>query len=355
MFSYLLDPLLIIPILGTVGISLFIIASTAYYLFWYQILFFIIGIIFFIFISSLDYRIWIKFIWIIYFLGIFFLIASFFGPKIRGTTRWIEMFGFTFQPSEILKPFMIVFLSYLHEREFHWYFSSFAKRVIFFLPFLIIIFKQPDLGNVLVYLSFFICIEISGGMPWSYLFLAIPTTFAFFPIFWHALRDYQKQRIFSFLNPSFDRAGVGYNALQAIIAIGSGQIFGLGFGRETQSRLLFLPEYHTDFIFASLIETLGFFGGVLVFLFYFLILSKIISVAYHIRDPFAKLLLVGIFAQLFIQIFINIGMNLGILPITGITLPLISYGGNSIISTFISLGFVVSVSRYRKKSLLVIR
>lgn len=191
---------------------------------------------------------------------------------------------------------------------------------------------------------------VADGLPLLYLLGTFIIFGILMPVFWFILKDYQKARLISFLNPYTDPIGAGYNSIQSMIALGSGQLSGLGLGRGPQSHLLFLPEYHTDFVFASLGEELGFFGGLLVIIFYFILLGKILKTASTTQDDFGKLLIVGIFAQLFIQVFINIGMNLGLLPITGITLPLVSYGGSSIISTFIDLGLVAAVLRVSKST-----
>ena len=168
------------------------------------------------------------------------------------------------------------------------------------------------------------------------------------------MHNYQRQRIITFLNPEHDPLGSGYNTIQAVISIGSGGLTGLGLGKGTQSRLLFLPEYHTDFVFASLVEELGFLGGFMTLLFYTMLLLRIVWIGFHSQVSYGWYFTLGLFSQLFIQIVINIGMNMGLLPITGITLPLISYGGSSIISTFIGLGFLISIKRYTTRDLLVI-
>ena len=232
---------------------------------------------------------------------------------------------------------------------------SLLKPILLLFPFIFLIFKQPDLGNVLVYLSILASLIILSGISWVYILLSFLGITGLLPFFWFILKDYQKQRLLSFLNPQQDPIGAGYNSLQAVIAIGSGKIMGMGLGRGTQSRLMFLPEYHTDFVFASLGEVLGFLGGALVILLYLFLLYKILIIAINTENIFGKFIILGVFAQLFSQVFINLGMNLGLLPITGITLPLISYGGSSIISTFIDLGLVISVASYHKKSPLVIR
>ena len=252
------------------------------------------------------------------------------------------------QPSELIKPFFAIIFASLFSQSKEKSFGLVLKPLLFFLPIIILIFKQPDLGNVLVYSFIFILMTVMSGLPFKYIFAGLGSFLLLFPSIWLFLKQYQRIRILSFLDPKSDPIGAGYNALQAIIAIGSGRITGLGLGRGTQSHLLFLPEYHTDFVFASIGEELGLMGTGMVIIFYFILLGRILMIANSQNNRFAVLLAIGLFAQLFIQVFINIGMNLGILPITGITLPMLSYGGSSVISTFASLGLVVSISRSSK-------
>lgn len=347
----LADAAIILPVFGLIGISLSLIGSFTPDLLVNQIIFFLIGILLVSLFARLDYKVLPKLFGFIYIFTLLFLLASLFGPQVRGANRWIEVFGFRIlQPSEVIKPFIIVILAVLIAREKKRNFSLFWKHLFFIIPFILLIFKQPDLGNVIIYLITFIFLEIVAGLSIKYILFILFTCFALIPSFWVIMKPYQKTRLLTFFNPNPDYAGAGYNALQALIAIGSGQLFGLGLGRGAQSHLLFLPEYHTDFVFASLGEELGFVGGALIILFYLILFLRILVIARSCEDYFGKLLCLGIFIQLFTQVFINIGMNLGLLPITGITLPLVSYGGSSIVSTFIDLGIVLSVARINKKT-----
>lgn len=343
-----IDFLLLIPVLGLTGISLSLIASTTPVLFTQQLIFIVVGFGLFLLFSSIDYRIWSKFIWVFYTGAIILLLVIFLGKEVRGSSRWIDLGWFRMQPSEMIKPFFTIILSALFSSDKNG-FRKIYKPLLFFLPVILLIFKQPDLGNVLVYLFIFIITIVMSGVSLRYLLSGFAVFAVFLPGVWLFLKEYQKSRFLSFLSPGSDPIGAGYNALQAIIAIGSGQLLGLGLGRGTQSHLLFLPEYHTDFVFASLGEELGFLGAGMVIVFYFILLARILQIAGSSESRFGRLLAAGIFAQLFIQIFINIGMNLGLMPITGITLPLLSYGGSSIISTFISLGLAANIALSSKK------
>lgn len=352
----LVDFGLIIPILGLSGISASIIGSTTPDLFSQQLLFFFIGFVCFFIFASIDYRIWGRFKWIFYSVSLFLLIIILLNSQIRGASRWIDFGWIHIQPSEIIKPFIVIFLTNSIMQEERSKAISVLQTVFYFFPIIFLIFKQPDLGNVLVFLYTYFSLELIYGIRWIYISAVIIVGVAMWPLLWQILRTYQKLRILSFVNPLSDPAGAGYNAIQVMIALGSGQLFGLGLGRGTQSHLLFLPEYHTDFVFASLGEELGFIGAFMVIVFYFTLFSKLLHVAYKSHDLFGRLLTIGIFSQLFIQVMINIGMNLGIMPITGITLPLLSYGGSSILSTFIGLGMTASVSRFSKsRSSIVIK
>lgn len=343
-----IDGFLLLPVLGLSGISLSLIASTTPELLLQQLISLSFGFILYIIFSSIDFRFYPKFIWIFYTASLVLLVTTFFGREIRGSSRWIDVGWFRMQPSELIKPFFVIIIASLFAKSHEKLTAMIYKPLLFFLPIIILIFKQPDLGNVLVYIFVFIITSIISGIP-GFLVLGGVGIFAIFlPAVWFLLKEYQKLRILSFLDPKSDPVGAGYNALQAIIAIGSGQLLGLGLGRGTQSHLLFLPEYHTDFVFASIGEELGFIGATLVIIFYFVLLGRILLIAKNHPDHFARILAVGIFAQLFIQVFINIGMNLGLLPITGITLPLLSYGGSSVISTFIGLGIVTNIGKSQK-------
>lgn len=354
-FSSFFDPFINLSLAGLTGISLFIIGTTTPTLFPRHTGFFLVGIILCIFFASVDYRIWSHFLWFLYGGVLLFLAVSFLGPEVRGATRWFEIGGIRLQPSEIIKPFLIlIFASIISENPPDTV-KTLGKISLLFLPFLILVFKQPDLGNVIVYSVIFITLLYIGNISKKFIWGGICIGVLCLPFSWFILKEYQHQRIISFLNPEIDPAGTGYNALQAIIAIGSGGLSGLGLGKGTQSRLLFLPEYQTDFVFASLGEELGFLGGGLVIFFYFLLLGRILFLAIKSENMYAKLIGIGIFMQYFIQVFINIGMNMGILPITGITLPLISYGGSSVLSTFIGLGLIFSIAARQKVAPLVIR
>lgn len=346
--SSIFDPALVIPVLGLSGISLALIFGISPSLFTSQLVFYGMGVVLYLFFANVDYRIWRHFIWLFFTVSVILLVISLFGPLVRGSSRWIDLGGFRLQPSEIIKPFMIVVFASIVCNEGKKATSSLLASLLVFIPVVFLIFKQPDLGNAIVYIFTYTALLFISGIPFSYFVSGLGFFGIAIPFIWAFLKNYQRSRIISFLNPQQDPSGAGYNALQAIIAIGSGKWLGLGLGRGTQSHLRFLPEYHTDFVFASIGEELGVLGGSLIILFYFVLLGEILRIAFQTRDQFGRMICIGAFSLLFLQVFINIGMNTGILPITGITLPLVSVGGSSIISTFVALGMVASVSRLNR-------
>lgn len=221
------------------------------------------------------------------------------------------------------------------------------------LPILGLIFKQPDLGTSIVILTIWLMMLVGAQVSAGKLTLMSILGLVLTPIGWWSLKDYQKIRLLSFLSPQQDPLGLGYNVIQSTIAVGSGGLFGRGLGRGTQSRLQFLPEFRTDFIFASIAEEFGFLGSIVVLTLYLILLIRMLKVIGTCNNKFGNLIVLGVLSMIFIQVVVNIGMNIGIMPITGITLPLLSYGGSSVLVTLASLGLVSSVARFEsdKKAL----
>ncbi len=335
---------LILLVLSSFG--LFLLATINQSLFLQQLFFVALGIALLYLFSRIDATIlWWAAPWA-YVLANIFLLLSYFGPSIRGATRWIMIGPVQLQPSELIKPLLILAFSRAVAQ-----FSPRQPRnipiqlALFLLPFLLVV-KQPDIGSGIVYASFWFAMMMAGGLSFGIVILSIIALALVFPVIWYMLASYQKARILTFLEPSLDPKGAGYNALQSMIAIGSGGGFGRGLGRGTQSHLRFLPEYHTDFIFATLVEDLGFFGGILLLGTYAVLLWRILGpMLRSIPSRFGFTYSIGLFAMLLAQIFINAGMNMGILPITGITLPFVSYGGSSILALSISFGLWWAILR----------
>jgi len=341
------DWLIFLPIIILAGFSLSLLATPPEGFFNSQLIFFIIGVGLFFVVSQIDWQIYKSLAIILYFIALILLIITFFGPQVRGATRWIEIFGVRWQPSELVKPLIIISLASFFSNRSPKELKNLFLGLLLVLPMGLLTFRQPDLGNTVIIIGIWLGVVYGAGLPFFYGLAIMLTFILILPLGWFFLKNYQKLRLVTFLNPFFDPAGAGYNSIQSMIAVGSGQLFGRGLGQGSQSHLLFLPEYHTDFIFASLIEELGFIGGIIVIAAYAVLLYRILQITRETKDLFAVFLLLGIFSQLLLHIFVNIGMNLGFLPITGITLPLLSYGGSSILSTMILLGIVSNISKSR--------
>ncbi|MGH7245750.1 MAG: FtsW/RodA/SpoVE family cell cycle protein, partial [Candidatus Levyibacteriota bacterium] len=262
--------------------------------------------------------------------------------------RWIDILGFRFQFSELLKPFLAVILAgFLTKKPAT--LKRFGLVFLLLLPMAFLIFRQPDLGNALIYSGVVLITVFMYGFSFWYFLVGGAVILILSPIAWRFFHAYQRQRILTFLHFTNDPLGTSYNLVQSIIAVGSGMFFGKGLGQGTQSGLRFLPERHTDFIFATLSEDLGFFGGLLIILAFGFLFYRIYAIYTETEDAFLKTFLIAAFALLLIQFFVNIGMNIGIMPIVGVTLPFVSYGGSSLVANAILLGMISSVARNAKK------
>jgi rod shape determining protein RodA len=336
---------LLLLYLGCFG--LFLLLTIGFDVFLQQLVYLIAGFILILLCSKIDSILLWWFAPIAYVAGTIFLLLSYFGPHIRGATRWILVGPIQLQPSELAKPFFLLAFSYLITRYSPRKIQNIPLHLILFLIPFLLVFRQPDLGSSIVYGCFWIAMMLAGGLPLSLFITVLVCLALLLPGVWMILLPYQKDRILTFLNPSMDPSGAGYNALQAMIAVGSGQFIGRGLGRGTQSHLRFLPEHHTDFIFATLVEELGFIGGILLLAGYAALLFRIIQPFFRgIRQEAGIFVYsLGLFAMLLSQIFINTGMNVGLIPITGITLPFVSYGGSSILSSTIAFGFLWALHR----------
>lgn len=335
------------------GFSLAVIWSVNPDYFYSQLIFFIIGIILFIIFRSINPDIYKGLGIVFYIISIILLLIALFSPDIRGSSRWIHFNDYRIQPSEIIKPFLVLsYASFLVHKK-PGIVSSIFLSILFFIP-LILTFLQPDLGSTIIYSIFSFSMIFANGIPLLIILAVGVVSVVVSPLIWGVLRDYQKQRILNFISPANDPQGAGYNAIQAMIAVGSGKLFGQGLGRGPQSHLRFLPENHTDFIFASLVEEFGFIGSLLLLLFYGYLFFRLLRLISTTTDKFAYLVIIGIFMQIFSQFFINIAMNVGLVPITGVTLPLISAGGSSILATMMSLGITLSLVKNNKQTPLVI-
>lgn len=336
---------LITPVIVLVLLSLTTLLSIDFSLFKSQLIYFVIGIFAFLFFSQTNYKSVKIYSMPIYLISIILLtIVLIIGTETRGSVRWLEFFGFRVQFSEIIKPFLAISLSSYLSSKNNYSLKTLFLIGCFLMPIVLLVFLQPDLGNALIFLMVSVLTLIVFGFPLRLFFGGLFFLSLLSPILWNFLHDYQKQRLLTFLNPS-DPLGVSYNAIQSVIAVGSGMIFGRGLGLGTQSGLRFLPERHTDFIFATLSEELGIVGAILVVAIFIFLLYKIFTIFSNQEDLFCKLFSIIAFSLIFFQFFVNVGMNMGILPIVGITLPFVSYGGSSLLSNFILLGILAAMNK----------
>lgn len=314
-----------------------------------QLVFTMVGFLFFIALSQADLHSFKKIIKPLYiFTALLLVSVLILGYETRGSLRWIPLGIFNFQPSEFSKPILILMLAFFWSKNMpSW--ANIFKSLMLAIPFILLIFIQPDLGTSLTLSAIWMGMIFASRITFKKVLILFLIAFLVIPIAWLFLQDYQKQRITGFLQPEIDPLGQGYNLIQSTIAVGSGQVWGRGLGRGTQSRLQFLPEFRTDFIFASIAEEMGFFGSLLILSIYLFLLISCLRIANQNNDKFNYLLTIGVFSMLIFQVFVTIGMNIGILPITGITLPLISYGGSSLIITLVCLGLVSSVAKNRRR------
>ncbi len=279
----------------------------------------------------------------------------FFGTTIRGTTGWFRVFGFSFQPAEFAKIALIIFLAWRIDRQARqfqrWQFLLVMTTLAGLLAGLIML--QPDLGSSMVLVGVWFGMILLAGIPKRYTIGLVMSGVIISICAWmFLLQPYQKDRILTFLEPERDPLGSGYNVTQSIIAIGAGGIFGRGLGFGSQSQLHFLPEAQTDFIFSVIGEELGFIGTCLVLVLYGLLLFRLSLIAYRARAEFSSYVALGIALMFLLQVIINVGAAIGLLPVTGVTLPLVSYGGSSLIANFLLIGIAQSAARSSSRSLL---
>ncbi|MDH4358897.1 MAG: rod shape-determining protein RodA [Candidatus Berkelbacteria bacterium] len=345
--------LVVIPVLLIVGsiATLYSIASFSGkgHLALNQIIFFGIGIAVYLFFTFFDYRELKKYSWYLYVMAIFLLlIVGVWGETIFGSKRWIDLGFFQFQPSELSKLIILIFGGYFFSslQEFSY------RKLIFFillcaLP-ITLILLEPDLGTALSICVLIIAVLIGARVPRLVFIVAAAIALISLPVAWSSLKDYQRARVYSFISPASDPLKSGYNVNQSKIAVGSGGLWGKGFGGATQSQLQFLPISHIDFIFASWGEATGFAGSVALIAVYAILIWRVFYIASLSRDEIGSLFCTGIGAVFLFQSFVNIGMNIGLAPVTGIPLPYFSYGGTSIIISSALLGIVQSVYLRRK-------
>lgn len=349
---------IVLAFLGIVTIYTITYVSVGVSLAQSQVIYAIVGILLFFLMARFDYRM-LREVSIIMFVASIvvsipllpslshdfpFVICEF------SSCRWIDLGLFRFQTSEVIKLAGIILMANIFSSQIGQVRVLQAVLAIVVLGFAAyLVSQQPDLGSAIVIFSSGIAVLAASRLKWWFWLVLILVGILVSPVVWNNLKPYQQRRVVTFLNPSSDPSKTGYNVLQAEIAVGSGGIWGQGFGQGTQSQLNFLPVAHTDFIFAGYAEATGFAGSTILFLLYAFLILRSTYVADQSRDSFGRLVGIGIVAQFGIQIIINIGMNIGLLPVTGVPLPLLSFGGTSVFMTLISLGIIQSIA-LRSKS-----
>jgi len=319
-------------------------------LFYKQIIAVVLGAIFLFGFTIFDYRFFKTnsyAVMIFYALSLVLLtLLLFIGSSIRGAEAWIQIGSFSIEPVEFVKIAMIIlFAKFFSQRhvEMYRFLHVFISGIYLAIP-IVLIMLQPDLGSAIVVAGIWFFIMLISGISKKHLLILLLAgiliaSFAWFNLF----KDYQKDRIMTFINPYSDPKGAGYNVIQSMIAIGDGGFFGKGLGHGSQVQFGFLPEAHTDFMFAAISEEFGFFGVIVLFVLIFVMIWRIIVTAISAENNFARLFCIGVVSWIFVQIVINAGMNLGIMPVTGITFPFLSYGGSSILALFIAIGLIQSI------------
>lgn len=286
----------------------------------------------------------------LFLLGTLLLLGVLFvGDTGKGAQRWLDLGFFRFQPSELLKlatPMMVAW--YLAERRLPPSNKHIVLATIFIAIPTVLIAKQPDLGTAILIASSGLAVLFLAGISWKIIMGVIAAGAGLAPVLWSFMKDYQKQRVLTFLSPEEDPLGSGYHIIQSKIAIGSGGLYGKGWTHGSQARLEFLPESSTDFIFAVFAEEFGLIGCIGLLTIYLLIFIRSIYMSIQAQDTFSRLLAGSLSLTFFIYLFVNVGMVTGILPVVGVPLPLVSYGGTSMVTLLIGFGILMSIHTHRK-------
>lgn len=316
-----------------------------------QLVRFAAGFVILVAVALIDIRIWMSLAYPAYAMSVVLLVlVEFFGETGGGAERWLNVGPVQVQPSELMKISLILALA----RYFHGLTLDEVSRVFFLVPPLaligmpvVLVLLQPNLGTATILGLCGASLLFLAGLSWKWIVPAVGGALSAIPIAWQFLHDYQKERVYTFLDPDRDPLGAGYNILQAKIALGSGGIFGKGFLNGTQSHLNFLPEKQTDFIFTMLAEEFGLVGAGLLLALYLAVLAMGVSIALNARSQFARLLAMGICLNFLFYILINVSMVMGLIPVVGIPLPLVSYGGTAMLTVMLGFGLLMSVHVHR--------
>lgn len=369
------DFLLLLTVLAIVGISLVVIGTAtsnitrdadlkgqvlmflssgeAYYV-KRQALMALVGFVLMLLIISTDYTQYYKLSPYLYVLNIALLLAVIFlGREGGGAQRWIDLRFFDLQPSELAKLIIIISLArHLAGREGNFeHITSVIPAFLHVAPPMVLIFLQPDLGTALVFFAILFGMLFMAGAKVRHLFAYVAGGAAIgIPLLWRVLKGYQKMRLIVFTNPEMDPLGDGFQLIQSMIAVGSGGLWGKGpFDPSTQNTLHFLPESHTDLIFSVFAELTGFAGAVLLLVLYMFLIFRILRIGAQAKDTFGMLICIGVASMFLFHILVNIGMTIGIMPVTGLPLPFMSYGGNSLMMNMMAVGLVLCIGMRRNK------
>ncbi len=349
----LLDYNLILPLVLLIAVSLVNLYSATMgargvsSLFSKQLIWFGFGVIAMFLFTYVDYRMLQKLSLVLYIATILLILITIVkGRSAYGAQRWLSLGFFSFQPSELAKfSIVLVLANYFDE---HWFENGYSLRPLILpllyalIPF-VLIMKQPDLGTAIIILLIGASMILFAGVKLRTFLLFFIAFITIMPLGWHFMKGYQKARLVAFVDPYKDPLGSGYHLLQSRIAVGSGKLYGVGYLKGTQSHLNFLPESHTDFIFSVLAEEWGFVGSIVVIGLFLFIIFEGFHISRYAKDRFGVMLAFGITLSIFLQFFINIGMSTGILPVVGITLPFMSYGGTSVLIFMIEVGILQSI------------
>ena len=313
-----------------------------------QLLYFCFGFCVMLMAAIIDYNHYTRPIYFIYIVTVLLLvIVEVAGSVGMGAKRWVDFGIFQLQPSELMKLIVLITLAKYFSRLSY---EQLRRPVTLIMPIIIVlipfalILKQPNLGTAtLLLLTSGAVFFIAGVRLWFFIG-GIIVAIAAMPVVWHFMHQYQKNRVLSFFNSGDDQLGIGYNIIQAIIALGSGEFTGKGYLQGTQSRLKFVPEIHTDFIFPHFAEEFGFIGGLFLIALYMVITLYCFIIGWRVTSYLGKLLAIGIGIQISLYVFVNLAMTMGVVPVAGLPLPLLSYGGSSVVTFMLAIGVVLSVS-----------
>jgi rod shape determining protein RodA len=344
---------LLIVVIGLIGVGLLYSAGGKSWQPWAgaQLSRFGIGLVVMLVIAVIDIRVWWRIAYPLYGVMLFLLVVvEVMGHIGMGAQRWINLGFFVLQPSELMKVALVLALAkYFHGMSY----EDIGQPIKLVAPISMVlapvglVLLQPNLGTATLLLMASGAVFFTSGVRWWKFLIVIALASAILPMAWHHLHDYQKARLMTFLNPAADPLGHGYNILQSKIALGSGGIFGKGFGQGTQSQLQFLPEKHTDFIFVVLAEEFGLMGAFVLLFLYFLLILYGFMIAFTSRSQFGRLAAFGLTVTFFLYVFVNVAMVTGTIPVVGIPLPLVSYGGTAMMTLLIGCGVLLSLSIHR--------